>query len=642
MKAAFAVPLGLSLLAGPVHARDWQRFVEAERAPLLRVAPAPHRAGPWTPRPPDQPSVLDVVHRTMDVDVDPLTGVVTASITVKVRAVGASLGEIGFGFQAGLVASAATVNGAAATLTPGSSDGFTYVYVDFPSPLAAGAEGTVTMQYAGTVACAAGDSCSMAPGFSHFSIATIFPYVFAASGNNLAFDGATTDLTLRTNPGLDVVVSADRGESRTEGGRAVTTWKVPNPVNHGFGFYAFLGNLTEATVTGRSAPTTVLGEDAGNEAKIVAWSKGALDFVEGQSLVLPFRDQWLVRLPQRLSDPGTVSYGMTLLNELYGNYGDVVYQETWVHENAHLAWAIAVPEIEGTHTRMFTEGLATLTEVEFTASHYADEPRDEYLARRYQNIRLNWLDGGTLEKLPPVFTTEATARATLYGDYLKYAGWAYEKSAATLDHLRAVCGDEAFLRAQKKYATQYQFQGATLDQFRALLEQESGVDLASTFSRWVEGTGRPQVRVGFTQTPTGTEIVLEKDDEQPIPLQLWVTGDDGVRTVVSAVASGSSTRLAAPAGVSVLSVRPNPRQGVLAQLRSTTAGDVTFDGQADGLDLLACAAHVGDTFERTDGPGLWRTDTYFPVECDRNDDGTIDEDDWADLENGFASEGVTP
>ena len=134
--------------------------------------------------------------------------------------------------------------------------------------------------------------------------------------------------------------------------------------------------------------------------------------------------------------------------------------------------------------------------------------------------------------------------------------------------------------------------------------------------------------------------MVDKDDDLAIPLQLWVTATDGTRTVVPVVAAGASTRLAAPAGITVFSVRPNPRQGVLAQLRSTTAGDANFDGQADGLDLLACASHVGETFEPSDGPGLWLTNTYFPVECDRNDDGTIDDRDWLDLEDGFASEGT--
>ncbi len=642
MRFPLFLPLVTTLLAGPAHAHDWKRFVEGERAPLLRVDAQHAHAGRWQPRPPGVPAALDVVHRKMDVDVDPRTGVVDASIEVQIRAVGSSLTQLAFGFQVGLSPSSATVNGVAATLSAGVEGSFAYVYVDFPASVAAGTEALVVLHYAGTIACAAADPCSMSSAFSHFTIASIFPYIFD-DNSGLAFDGATTELTLRTPPGLDVVVSAEQGESRSEGDRNVTTWTVPRPVAHGYGFYAFVGDLGRANVEGRAVPTTVIGEGPGTQAKIVAWSKEALDFVEESSLVLPFEQQWLVRLPKRLNDPGTVSYGMTLLNDIYADYGDVLYRETWVHENAHLAWAIAVPELEGNRTRLFTEGLATMTEVEFTARHFDAEPRDEYLARRYHNIRLNWLGAGTLEGLPPVYTSEREAASVTTGNYLRYAGWAYEKSSAALDHLRAVTGDAAFLRAQKKYATQYQFAGATLVQFRELLEQESGVALGSTFERWIEKTGRPQVRVGFTKTPTGTLILLEKDDEPAIPLQLWVTAEDGTRTVLPVVASGTSTSLPAPDGIAVFSVRPNPRQGILAQLRSTTVGDIDFDGQTDGLDLLACATHFGETFERFEnGPGLWLTDTHFPVECDRNDDGTIDAADWDELEAGFASEGVAP
>lgn len=647
MKTMLLAPLGLLLLTGPAQARDWQRFVEAERAPLLRAEAIRQLASaaqpPPVPRPPDRPNTLDVVHRTMDIDVDPVTGVVNGTIAVTVRAVGSALDNVGFGFRTGLAVSEAKVGGVEATATSGAQGTYAYATVSFPTPLAAGAETQVTIRLGGTVDCSDLDNCSMGEGFSHFTIASIFPYVFEARGDSLAIDGATTDLTLRTNPGLDAVVSAELVESRSEGGRSVTTWRVPKPVNHGYGFYAFLGSLLREPIEGRPVPTQLIGQTGSspNTAKLLAWSKEALEFVEASSLPLPFGQQWLVRLPQALNDPGTVSYGMTLLNDSYGTFGDTVYQETWVHENAHLAWAIAIPELESTHTRMFTEGMATLTEVEFTARKYPDEPRDEYLARRYQNIRLSWLAEGGLEELENVFTTERKARDLLYSGSAEYTGWAYEKSSATLDHLRAAIGDEPFLRAQKKFASQYEFTGGSLTDFRSLLEAESGIDLASTFQRWVEDSGRPQVRVGFARTDTGTELVIDKDDELPIPLQLWVEDQSGARTVTFVTAAGRSTRVPAPAGVDVFSVRPNPRQGVLAQLRSTLAGDVNFDGEADGKDLLACAAHVGETFEPpAGGPGLWLVDTHFPVECDRNDDGSIDQTDFDDLESGF--EGDAP
>ena len=650
MKAALFASAALSLWAGGAaahdHGQDWQRFVEAERAPWLRAEKLRSLAGhrpAGQPRPPSKPGVLDVVHRTMDVDVDPVTGVVALTIKVRVKAVGNALDNLGFGFQNGLVASAPTVGGVAATVAAGAEGDYGYASVTFPTPVAAGTETEVSLRLAGTISCATSDRCSMAPGFSHFTTASIFPYVYEQSGNELAFDGATTDLTLRTNPGLDAVVSAELVETRTEAGRSVTVWRVPKPVNHGFGFYAFLGTLLREPIAGRPVDTALIAPTgtSPNTARLVGWSKEALDFVEASSLPLPFGQQWLVRLPKQLNDPGTVSYGMTLLNDLYGDHGDAVYQETWVHENAHLAWAIAVPELESTHTRMFTEGMATLTEVEFTGWRYPDEPRDEYLARRYQNIRLSWLPKGGLADLLPVFATEAKARQLLYSNSPEYTGWAYEKSSATLDHLRATIGDEAFLRAQKKYASQYAFVGGSLDDFRSLLEAESGISLASTFERWLTKSSRPRIRVGFATTAAGTELVLEKDDDLAVPLQLWVEDERGARTVVFVTAEGASTRLAAPAGVSVFSVRPNPRLGVLADLRSTVDGDQNFDGEADGKDLLACATHVGETFQPNDsGPGLWLVDQHFPVECDRNDDGTIDATDFADLESGF--EGTTP
>lgn len=644
MKNALLALLAGLTLTSSARAHDWQRFVDAERAPYLRAEAfrkLSSRNQPPVPRPPDRPNALDLIHRSMDIDVDPRTGVVHGVITARVRASGRALSSLGFGYRIGLSASSVMVGGASATSVSDASGTFAYTQVSFPTPLAANTETDVRITLDGTIDCGDRDNCSLTDDFSHFTIASIFPYIFADGDDNLAIDGATTDLIFRTNPGLDVVVSAELVESRSEAGRAVTVWRVTKPVNHGYGFYAFLGSLLREPIAGRAVETVLTGPSGSspNTAKLVAWSKGALDFVEQSSLPLPFAQQWLVRLPQTLNDPGTVSYGMTLLNDLYGDAGDIVYEETWVHENAHLAWAIAVPELESTHTRMFTEGMATLTEVEFTARKFPDEPRDEYLARRYQNIRLSWLAEGGLTKLEDVFTSERKARELLYSGSPEYTGWAYEKSAATLDHLRATVGDEAFLRAQKKFASSYAFLGGSLTDFRGLLEAESGIDLASTFARWVEGSDRPRIQIGFSDS----ELIVQKDDERPVPLQLWVEDETGARSVVFVTAEGRETRVPAPSGVKVFAVRPNPRLGVLADLRSTLGGDVNFDGEADGKDLLACAAHVGEKFQPpAGGPGLWLVDQHFPVECDRNDDGVIDDADWADLENGFIADGGTP
>lgn len=626
---------------------EWYRLVDRERKEVLRAEAitkvvAPSVRPPPVPGPPALRPGLDVIHRTMDIDVTPSSGAVTATVDVKITSIQRSLQSIGTSLGKGLVLTSVELDGTPAAFEARTSDGFAYYAIALPAPVTAGKESTVRLKFSGTLDCSGGDSpCTLQPGFARFTTGSIIPYVLDLENAARASDGATTDLVLRVPEGLDAVVSAERGEKRVEAGKSVTTWRVPKDVNHQYGFYAFVGDFSRKSIEGRPVPTELVSpkDGSGADAKISSWSKGALDFVEAMmGEKLPFGNQALVRLPMAMDDVGTVSYGMTLLNETYGRAGDDVYHETWVHENAHLAWAIVVPEPEGLRTRMFTEGLATLTEIDFTKSIFPEEDRDEYLARRFQSIRLDWLTKGGLEKLPPVVATDRTVQQLASSGTADYSGWAYEKAAATLDHLRVTVGDEAFAAAMKEYVRLYQWKGASVEELRALLEKASGVDLAPVFARWITKTGRPELRFGYVRNAQGAlEVAVEKDDEDPIPLSLTVIDMNGEKKALKFVAQGTRTIVPAEASAGIYAVVPSPRQGILSKLVSTTPGDVDFDGEADGKDMLACARAVGTKFtaDAAANPGLWNLESRFAVKCDIDEDGDVDEQDWKTIETAF-------
>ena len=627
---------------------DWEAFVERERREErlhhdlgARAFRAESAKLPTLPRPPKQKAGLDVVHRTMDVDVNPTTGAVVATVDYRLTTIGRSLSTLGFSVAPGLTISSVEEGGKPATVDAKTSDGFAYTVATFATPIPVGRESTVRVRYQGAAACEERDgACSREPGFARYTTGSIFPYIFDLENAATGFDGATTELTLRVPAGVDAVVSAEREGERTENGKAVTVWRVPREVQHSYGFYAFVGDFSRKPVTGRPVPTELISPKDGSPAdgKILTWSNEALAFVETKmGAPLPFARQALVRLPKSIEDVGTVSYGMTLLNETYGRGGDPIYRETWVHENAHLAWAIVVPEPEALRTRLLTEGLATLTEIDFTGALAPNEDHDEYLARRYHAIRLDWLAKGTLERLPAVVTTEAIAQKVSASRTSDYSGWAYEKASATLDHVRATIGDDAFQKALHEYVRIHAFKGASIDEFRELLEKSSGVNLSPVFKRWVTGTQRPDIRVGFRRKDSGGyEIVIEKDDEDELPLALWVTDMNGERKALRVTASGTSTAVPLESTNGLYAVKPNPRLGILAKLSSTVVGDVNFDGEADGLDLLACARAIGTKYKGSEtAPGLWDLDSRFPVACDRDDDGDIDENDWESIETAF-------
>src|SRR5690606_6960022 len=101
----------------------------------------------------------------------------------------------------------------------------------------------------------------------------------------------------------------------------VSRWSIDKPLSRMVGLYALVGDLGRKQVIGRSVPTTFFhpSPETDVDRSLVAWSGPALDFVERVSGErLPFeRSLSLVRLPKSLGDPGTATFGMTLLSDSY-------------------------------------------------------------------------------------------------------------------------------------------------------------------------------------------------------------------------------------------------------------------------------------------------------------------------------------
>src|SRR5262249_10259795 len=93
---------------------------------------------------------------------------------------------------------------------------------------------------------------------------------------------------------------------------------------------------------------------------------------------------------------------------------------------------------------------------------------------------------------------------------------AYPKGAWVLHMLRRKLGDDVFWKCLQRYGTEYKFQCADTNDFRRVLERESGRSLERFFYDWTERPGNPvleinteylpdskQARVVFKQTQAG-------------------------------------------------------------------------------------------------------------------------------------------
>ncbi len=588
-------------------------------------------------------SALDCVHAVHDVAFEPGSGVTSAMLELRVRANGVPLASIGLELDAGLALSRISVDGRDVLVEERIIAPSRVVHLALSPPLEPDAETTMRVEYGGALACGAAENgtvhCVKDAGFSYFAQPSLVPLVFDPTAPYAPFDGMTRETTLRVPASIDAIATGEKVSETVEGTVRISRWSVGKPLSRDLGMYVFAGTLGKQLVSGRSVPTTFVypAPELPIDARLVSWSGPVLDFVEALGgAPLPFKSSLtLVRLPSNVGDPGTATFGMTLLSETYARAGDLMFEETWAHENAHLLWGITVPERSPVESRLLSEGLATLSQLDYTyARHFGTLDRDRYLARRFAPIALDLRAGGG--ELPAVELQRGDTAPTALRT-TQYMLWAYYKTAATLDHLRATIGDDAFSRGLTAYVARCSFAVCDADDFRSAMEAGSGRHLGAFFRRWVTGTSRPTVTVDFEAHATGAVVELAKADAVPMTLELWLTLENGEVIKQRAELAGTKTRIFVATSAPVRAVAASPRHDVLVDVRSVTSGDLDFDGEADGLDLLRCTRLVGRAYDSTSGLGLWNVDETFDPRCDADSDLHIDEADIAVLAASFGA-----
>lgn len=633
-------------------------LVESERGPLKRFDRTIDmaRAGRLLQGTPPRPvfftraaaGALDTQHAKHDIALDPMTGEVTATMELRIRANGKAVSSVGFVMDEGLsTASVTATNGRAASFSDEVYAPSRVTSVAFTPALEPGEETTLTISYSGTLACGAypegqGVVCTKGKTFSYFAHQSIFPYLYdPESPYATGLDSLTRDIVLRVPEGTDVVATGQFVSNSVDGqGKSVSTWVIDKPLSRSLGMYVFAGKLGLKSVPGRTVPTTLVfpAPEQAVDGRLSSWSSPVLDFVEKSAgTLLPFQKSMsLVRLPSDVGDPGTATFGMTLLSETYARTGDLMHEETWAHENAHLFWGIVVPELDSLESRLMSEGMATLTEIDYSfARHFSSEDRDHYLARRFVPIGLDLRMYG--KDLPAIHLAPGEPLPDDFRTQL-YTLWAYYKTAATLDHLRVTVGDDVFERGIAEYVKRCSFVGCGPNDLMTIMGEAAKKDLAPFFSRWVSGTQRPQVVVGFAPTgDSGADIELSKADEKPMTLELWLRLEDGKLVKKRVDLTGRTTNVHLDTPGHVRSVSASPRHDVLVDAVSGLEGDLDFDGETDGLDLVKCTRLVGKKYESVGAVGLWNVTEVFDPHCDIDGDFDIDEDDIESIASHFGT-----
>ena len=111
----------------------------------------------------------------------------------------------------------------------------------------------------------------------------------------------------------------------------------------------------------------------------------------------------------------------------------------------------------------------------------------------------------------------------------------YNKSAAVLQMLRRLIGDEAFFRGIRRFYRTWQYHKAGTEDLRKALEEEAGISLERFFERWIYNASLPDVKFSSrTETgPAGPEVVLRFEQSGEIfdfPVTVTLLYADGRTT----------------------------------------------------------------------------------------------------------------
>jgi aminopeptidase N len=108
----------------------------------------------------------------------------------------------------------------------------------------------------------------------------------------------------------------------------------------------------------------------------------------------------------------------------------------------------------------------------------------------------------------------------------------YRKGAWTLHMLRGVVGDEAFWSGIREYYRLYRDQNASTADFRRVMEETSGRDLAWFFDEWLTRGGMLKVKARWSWDAAARALRLDLDQVQaaepfrmPIDVAIEIAGE---------------------------------------------------------------------------------------------------------------------
>lgn len=211
---------------------------------------------------------------------------------------------------------------------------------------------------------------------------------------------------------------------------------------------------------------------------------------------------------------GGMEYPMSTLITGHRSKGSLV--GVMAHELAH-SWFYGVLATNESRYPFMDEGFTT---------HYSSKAMNKLMNRSGDPIRGHYRSYLRIKHfdLEEPSITHADRFSTNYA----YGVSSYAKGSAFLEQLAYIVGEETFSESVKKYYDKWQFKHPTPQDFKRVVEQESGMQLDWYFNYWLYSTDKIDYAVEEVEKEENEmNITLKREAEATMPVDLQIEYTDG-------------------------------------------------------------------------------------------------------------------
>ena len=212
---------------------------------------------------------------------------------------------------------------------------------------------------------------------------------------------------------------------------------------------------------------------------------------------------------------GGMEYPMCTLITSLGSFGGLV--SVTVHESIH-SWFQGLLATNESKYEWMDEGFCTFAQYRALNYVYNKKPLNP-LARNYGSY-YRLIQSGLQEPL--------TTHADFYNLNYAYGVNAYNKGAILINQLAYIIGEDKLMEGMREYFDLWKFKHPNPQDFKRVMERTSGIELDWYFEQFVGTTNTIDYSIkSVEKNDVKTNIVLERKDKMPMPIDLVVKLKDG-------------------------------------------------------------------------------------------------------------------